>query len=258
MTTQSTNHQPPALIDTFKAQVARTQKTFITAYSGDSDKATKIFEREKGFAVIAAMKNSELTRCTAESIYTAVATVAVSELTLNPALQLCSLVPRGKKQDNGQYVKEATLVVEYKGMIEILMRSGSVKNIRAACVFDCDDFDYSLGTGDNDFIKHKPTLNRNKEAKIIAAYSIATLADGQEVKHLMDKNKIDKHKEVATTKMIWNAWEEEMAIKTVIRSHYKYLPKTEQATEVMRHFDEKEAQCDYNKGTTEKPRVLTA
>jgi recombinational DNA repair protein RecT len=54
----------------------------------------------------------------------------------------------------------------------------------------------------------------------------------------MDINEINKRKKIAQTDQVWNAWEESMAMKTVARSHYKFLPKSERLDKAMSAIDQ--------------------
>lgn len=226
---------------------ARTESPYRLAVNGASnvfktvygEQAARVFAKEAGFALMACQNNVALQGCNPESIKQAVVSLALTGLTLNPVTSLCYLIPRKNV---------ATLVVSYMGMIEILRNSGSVKNIRGSVVYDIDHFDFQYGSGE--FLSHKPVLNRPAESKPMAAYAIATLPDGQEIFHVMDWNAVMKRKGVASSKAVWDSWEEEMAIKTVIRYLYKSLPKTEQATKAMELFDEtvkpiEEKEVDY-------------
>lgn len=211
-----------------REQINNTLDKFKAAYNKDAAQAKEIFEKEKGFAMMAIMNNSQLLSCSKESFYTAVAQVALTGLTLNPTLQLAYLVPRGGK---------ACLDISYKGMIEVLTGSDSIKAMRAAVVYDCDEFDYCNGIGDDYYLKHKPVLNRSDDAEFIAVYSVAVYTDGHQEFHVMDRKTILKHRNIAKTKRVWDEWFDEMAKKTVIRQHYKFLPKTQKATKVMEAFD---------------------
>lgn len=208
----------------YRMAVQGANSVFQTVYG---ERAKQIFTREAGFALMACQTNTALQSCDPESLKRAVISLALTNLTLNPVTSLCYLIPRKN---------QATLVVSYMGMIEILRNSGSVKNIRGAVVYSSDEFDFAYGTGE--YLKHKPMLNRPSDAKPICAYAIAILPDGQQVFHVMNWDAVMKRKAVASSSAVWNQWEEEMAIKTAIRYLYKHLPKTEQANTAMELFDE--------------------
>ena len=202
---------------------APVEKTFGTMFGKDAE---RVFKQEQLFAISAVRENPKLLE-DVESLQLAIADVALTGVSLNPTTALAYLVPRKGK---------ACLAISYMGMIEILRNSGSVKNITGSVVYDCDEFDFSQGTGA--YLKHKPVLNRNKDAKPVAAYAVATLPDGTEQFHIMDWNAIMKRRDKSdgknSTYSPWTNWEEEMAIKTVIRAFFKFLPKTQQAQNAVR------------------------
>lgn len=207
--------------------ITKAQTAFLQMYEGKE--AEKKFAREQQFAILAIQKNSAILNCNPNSIFSAVASVAMTGLTLDPVLGLCHLVPRGDL---------CTLVVDYKGLLELLVRTGKIKSMSAGVVYEGDEFDFAEGS--NGFVKHKKVLNRVGISKFIAGYSIAAFEDGTNHVHILDANAIDKRRKVAQTDKIWSAWFDEMAIKTTIRSHYKYLPKLQNADEAMRLIDDEQ------------------
>lgn len=206
------------------ASISQAHGTFLKMYEGRD--AEKKFEREKLYAFMAINKNPDILNCKPQTIYNAIASVAMADLTLDPVVGLCHLVPRSGV---------CTLVLDYKGIIELILRTGKVKNLYAGAVYDCDDFDFQEGIGG--FAKHKRKLNRPANAELIAAYSHAVLEDGTSHVFILDRNEIEKRRKKASTQMVWNEWLQEMAIKTAIRAHYKYLPKTEQLNHAMELVD---------------------
>jgi recombination protein RecT len=204
--------------------INKAQEAFLTIYDGKLGE--KKFLQEKQFAILAIQKNPEILNCTPASIFTAVASVAMTNLTLNPVLGLCHLVPRGQA---------ATLVVDYKGLLELLLRTGKIESISAGVVYEGDEFDYMEGS--EGYVKHKRSLKRQPKAVFLAAYCAATFANGKTHVHILDAEQIDKRRKVASTDKVWEKWFDEMAIKTTIRSHYKYLPKTQEITTAMELVD---------------------
>ncbi len=207
--------------------ITKAQTAFLQMYDGKE--AEKKFAQEQQFCILAIQKNPTILNCSPNSIFSAVASVAMTGLTLNPVLGLCHLVPRGE---------QCSLVIDYKGLLELLGRTGKIKSMSAGVVYEGDEFDFAEGS--NGFVKHKKVLNRAGISKFIAGYSVAAFADGTNHVHILDANAIDKRRKVAQTDKIWSAWFDEMAIKTAIRSHYKYLPKLPQIDEAMRLLDEEQ------------------
>lgn len=206
--------------------ILKSKKTFIKTYGGDETQ----FNIEANFAMQAIKKNPRL-MSDPNGLLEAVKNVALTGLTLNPTINLAYLVPRGGK---------ATLVPSFMGLIEILRNSGSILSMRAGVIYQGDEFDYDLGT--NGYLKHKPQLSPAQNTPKLAAYAIAKMPDGSETFHLMGWNDIMKRKQVAASKNVWNQWEDEMAIKTVIRNFYKFLPKTPQANQAMSIIDSQQNQ----------------
>ena len=108
------------------------------------------------------------------------------------------------------------------GILKKIRQSGEVASISAHAVYENDQFDYMLG--DDEQIHHKPT--EGTPGKIRGAYCIVTLKDGFKVRDYMPWWRIEKAKAVAKTKFVWDAWPDEMAIKTVIKHIAKVLPQS--------------------------------
>lgn len=191
----------------------------------NGQEGARMFEREKMFALMSITKNPDLLNCNPNSLYMAVANVAMSGLTLDPHLQLAHLVPRKGT---------AVLVVDYKGMIDAYERYASII-IQCGAVYEGDTYDYEEGS--RGFVKHKRNLNRTGNEKMIMVYSIARFPDGRERVDIFDMNQVNKRKSKAATDKVWNEWPEEMAIKTLIRYQSKFLPKREQLTKIMELTD---------------------
>lgn len=190
--------------------------------------------REIGFAVQMVNSNKLLSECSRESILKSIYNLALSGLSLNPIHKLCALVP---KRINGNY--EAVLFPQYQGLVKLLTDTGSVSYIEARCVYEGDEFEYSLGLNQN--IIHKP---KHLTKKISFAYAIGKLTSGQTVIEVMDKNDLDDIKSRSETFIaykngkleekfvFWIAWEGEMSRKTVLKRLVKYLPKTNKFNQI--------------------------
>jgi recombination protein RecT len=116
------------------------------------------------------------------------------------------------------------------GILKKVRQSGEVASISAHAVYENDEFDYLLG--DNEQIHHKPT--HGQPGKIKGAYCIVSLKDGFKVRDYMPWWRIEKAKAAAKTKYVWDAWPDEMAIKTVIKHIAKVLP---QSTDIEAAFE---------------------
>lgn len=188
----------------------------------EAQKLNLVFQKEAAFAMQIFQGNDYLTRMTPESIKNAIVNVSLTGISLNPVLKLAYLVPRKGK---------CVLDISYMGLTKILTDTGSVKNIEAKVVHSNEPFEIQQGT--NPYIKHGIAPTGNK-GDIIGVYSIATLNDGSTSVEWMYKQDIDaiamRSESVKSGKQSpWHSDYPEMARKTVVKRHYKYLPKSERA-----------------------------
>lgn len=128
------------------------------------------------------MQNGDLLACSPVSLYNALLQAAQLSLNCDGLLGQAYLVPYGGK---------AVLVIGYKGLRELALRTGRYRDVRARVVFEKDVFEISLGT--NEFVNHIPA--EDDRGKMRGCYAVAVLADGSSVSEFMWAKEIEKHKE---------------------------------------------------------------
>ena len=116
------------------------------------------------------------------------ARIALTALTRTPKLQDCSqqsllkclmdlsamgLEPDGRNAHLIPYGNEATLVVDYKGLIKLVRNSGDVVSIRAENVCENDEFSW-----ENGIITHKVNWLKPR-GNFLAVYAEAKLRSGE-------------------------------------------------------------------------------
>ncbi len=183
------------------------------------------FNREAGFAIQILVNNPYLMKCDADSIKHAVVNVALTGITLNPALKYAYLVPRKVKNE-----LKCILDISYMGMIKILTDAGAVKNVDAGVIYQNDRYDFRRGS--DPYFKHVPALSNRGEK--IGAYAIAFLRDGGFQYEILGREDIEKVRatseswknEEGRKYSPWETWEEEMWKKTALKKLFKLLPKT--------------------------------
>lgn len=109
-------------------------------------------------------KNPALLECTPVSLFGAVIQAGQLGLTIGGYQGEAYLIPFGNKkltQKFGFDVKEATLIIGYRGMIQLAHRSGTVKRITPVAVRLGDEFRYTRGL--HQTLVHVPVRN-NKMA----------------------------------------------------------------------------------------------
>lgn len=157
-------------------------------------------------------KNEQLNKCSVESICGAI--MSCAQLGLEPGIAgMLYLIPRG-----GQM----TIMLGYRGMIELCHRSGKVSTIKSYSVFENDEFSVELGTQDK--IVHKRGMGAR--GRMIGVYAVVTMKDGSQHFDVMDMDEI-KELRMRSKTMNNKAWEtdfQQMAQKTVIKRILKYAP----------------------------------
>lgn len=183
------------------------------------------FNREAGFAIQILTNNPYLMKCDANSVKDAIVNVALTGITLNPALKYAYLVPRKVKGD-----LKCILDISYMGMIKILTDAGAVKNVDAGVIYANDKYDFRRGS--DPYFKHQPALSNRGDK--VGAYAIAFLRDGGFQFEILGREEIEKIR--ATSESYkneegrkyspWETWEDEMWKKSALKRLFKLLPKT--------------------------------
>lgn len=137
-----------------------------------------------------ASKSDQLRECTSMSIFEAALECATLGLVVGGPLAQGYLVPyNAKVRVNGIEKKErhAQFQIGYRGMIELMRRSGAVAQCETRAVFEGDEFDYSFGLTPT--LVHRP-LTEPDFGKLTHAYTIARFKDGTSQFDVMTRNEI--------------------------------------------------------------------
>lgn len=139
------------------------------------------------------------------------------------------LIPRNLKQSDGKYKMSVTPLIGYKGLHNILLRSGDVTRIHTEVVYEGDVFEPIYGLEPN--IIHKPNFDVPRSAdKIKYAYAVAKMKSGEYQFAVMTRAEIETIKNLSkipndlyfNDKMGINRW---MERKCVLIQLSKMLPK---------------------------------
>jgi len=156
-----------------------------------------------------------LAECNPASIMACVMTA--SQLGLEPGvLGSCYLIPRKG---------EATFLIGYQGLLDLIRRSGKVTSIASRVVYETDRFeiDYAASVP----FTHKPDLRR-KDNRILGFYCHATLAGGEHLFEWMPLHEVNaiRGRSQSGSSGPWATDFSEMGKKTVLRRAAKYLPRS--------------------------------
>ena len=164
-------------------------------------------------AITTIRQNPKLAQCSQESLLGAL--MVSAQLGLEPGtLGQCYLIPYGR---------ECQFQIGYKGMIELLRRSGQLKDIYAYSVYENDDFEITYGLDRN--LIHKPNLEN--KGNFLGCYCVAILKDDTRAFEYMTKEEIEAHAKKFSKTFGNGPWKtdfEAMAHKTVVKKMLKWLP----------------------------------
>ena len=188
-------------------------------------------ERMARIATTELRKTPKLMACNPMSFLGAV--IQCAQLGLEPgnALGHAYILPfekRAKVNGNWQTVDtEAQLIIGYRGMIDLARRSGQILSLSAQAVYQGDEFECVFGLDPS--LKHVPDFqnpDRSKPDLLQFVYAVAKLKDGGTQFQVMSRNEIAaiRSRSKAAESGPWVTDFEAMALKTVIRRLFKYLP----------------------------------
>lgn len=186
-------------------------------------------------------KTPKLQGCTRESLLNCL--MQLSQAGLEPDGRLAHLIPYGDK---------CTLIIDYKGLISLVRRSGEVRDIYADIVCENDTFEWAKGKGR--FLKHSYDLMKPR-GSMIGAYSYVVPKDGEDSFEIMSKAEIDaiRARSKSANDGPWKTDYNEMAKKTTFRRHSKWLPLSVELQRAIAADDEDD--LSQGNGGAEKPNM---
>lgn len=175
-------------------------------------------------ALTAINKNPKLLTCTKESLLACALDAAA--LGLVPDGRRCHLIPYGDK---------CTMLIDYKGKVELAMNSGNVANIHADKVCFNDVFKYDRG----EIIQHDIDF-RKERGNAYAYYCIITFKDGTKKAEVMTKDEVDgiRKRSKSANNGPWMTDFDEMAKKTVFHRASKWIQLSPEIREKLEMDDD--------------------
>ena len=211
-TTKKTTVRELMRSEQFSAEIATALPSIMT-----SDRFLRV-------ALTTLQKVPKLQTCSQESLCQALLDCA--SLGLEPDNRRAHLIPYGNS---------VQLIVDYKGVVELVLRNGDVRKLHADIVCEKDAFEFDRG----EVTKHSIAFGKDR-GKPIAAYCIATLKSGETSAEVMTVDEINaiRDKAKAGKSGPWVEHWGEMAKKTVFKRLAKWLPMTPEAKEAAEYGDD--------------------
>lgn len=164
----------------------------------------------------------ELQTCSALSVYQSVHRALTLGIQPEGALGHAYLVPFWNKK---RQCNEAQLIIGYRGLTHLAVRSGACVWLRAFVVREGDEWDCSHGDGGRVF--YRASNEPLEERERLGVLAMAKLPDGEVMGEFMPAAEVLKRKAVSKTadrSMMWTTFEDEGWMKTGVRHLAKQLP----------------------------------
>ncbi len=159
--------------------------------------------------------NAKLLDCTPVSLYQCLLQCASLGLVPDGLLGYAYLIPYGTK---------CTLIIGYKGLLQLARQSGQILTLNAYTVHEKDFCEVAFG--DDPRIRHEPNFEVEDRGQVTGAYAVATLKGGGKQFEYMSIREIEKVRKSssASSSGPWTTHYEEMCKKTTLRRLCKLLP----------------------------------
>lgn len=232
MSTTQKQQSPKAKVEAFMVQVSDRKTSFGRLLPKGMDPEWFI-----GEVKVAVARAPNLMECDTVSVFDALTTCA--QLGLSPSGRLGSayLIP---------FKTKCTLVIGYKGLVDLAYRSGEVVGFGAQVVYDNEPFEVTEGF---DLTIHKHDRETDTAGQLRAVYAWATMRGGYTVKVLMWRREVLAIKArapgAAKSDSPWITHEAEQWKKTALRRLSKLLPLSPQKSAgLMRAIESEDAQWE--------------
>lgn len=187
--------------------------------------APKAMNKERMFqlALSAYNQTPELAQCSTQSVLGCL--MKCTALGMEPSavdgLGRAYILPFNSRKTGR---KEATFILGYKGMIDLARRSGELRDISARAVHEGDEFEYEYGL--NETLRHVPSPEPLDGRPLTHVYMVAHFKDGGHYIDVMTRQEVEqvKRRSKASKYGPWVTDYEAMAMKSVIRRAFKFLP----------------------------------
>lgn len=177
--------------------------------------------------------NPDLLDCSMGTLQRAITQTVSLGLQPDPQLGQAYIIRRWSRASNGY---EATFQLGYRGLAQLLWRSGMIDSLDAHAVYEGDQFEYQLGT--EPFVRHVPTLGGDA-GQIVAFYAIVWIKGGKVRINVMSRHAVDRVRDAFSESADkgyspWKTSYEAMGIKTCFKPLCNLLPMSKDVSAAMR------------------------
>lgn len=159
-------------------------------------------------------QKESLQRCVLESLAECAIGLASLDLPLTKALNYAAIVP---------YNGIATIMLQYQGLGELMMRPGTIGSIQTGVVYKGQEFDYDLGS--EPFLTCKMFDGEQRDDDITHAWCVVHNIHGPKSIEVCTRQDIDKIRRASKMPNgpTWTNWFDQMARKCPMRRIAKWM-----------------------------------
>lgn len=211
--------------------------------------------KQVALAMPSHMKPDRMMRVMLTTINSVPKLLTCSKESLLSALMRCSqygLEPDGRHAHLIPYGDTCQLIFDYKGLVNLVRRSGEVSSIHCDVVYAADEFECTYGSGGR--LVHVPNFKAEAPGDAVAVYSFVKLKDGSESYEVLSVGEVNAirdnsqgYQAFVNGKTKSNPWDSnwaEMAKKTAFRRHTKWLPLSFELAEAINSDDDKQSETE--------------
>jgi recombination protein RecT len=189
-------------------------------------------DRMVRLAISAIRTTRHLDKCTIPSFASAIMACSTLGLEPNTPLGHAYLIPFRNNNRGGAY--ECQLIVGYKGLTELMYRSGIVASVKCTPVFEGDEFRYEYGLHPD--IVHRPSENPGRwdPSKMTHVYPVVQLREQglDPIWDVLTREQVEmrRKRSKAQTDGPWVTDYVAMALKTGVRAIATWVPSSAERT----------------------------
>lgn len=185
-------------------------------------------------------RRPELWECDPVSVARAVVESAQMGLEPTGAIGGAHLVPFHNTKTGR---KEAQLIIDYRGYVQLARRSGEVSKVWARIVREKDEFVVEAGTDDT--LHHRPFLGQDDPGNVTHVYAVIAYRDGSQQFDWDTRAWVEtiRKRSKASDKGPWVTDWAEMAKKSILRRLLKTAPLTVEARHAIELEEQEEAEA---------------
>jgi recombination protein RecT len=214
-----------------------TWQSFLESHRGDIESVMPSVLRKIGgterfvrLALTVVRRNPALLKCSPPSVLGSLMEATSLGLEPNTPLEQAHIIPFSNKHTNQL---EATLIIGYRGLIDLCYNSSSIDFIRSMEVFKQDQFSYSYGSDSH--LKHMPAAEGSfDDADITHFYAECRLKTGSYIFLVWSRQRVEKHRDRFAkswdprnpSASPWGTDFPAMGKKTMIRQLVNFLPRS--------------------------------